>query len=153
MNRGGYVDVEGAFGLVADVDGAAVSLAVTTPKTLVAITDPAGASADFDADAPEVLANAAANTEFRGVALAPTAVTGPSVYVRTPVSGAATAVGTSVKVSAYVDSPDGVGSCQGQARLRRLRQRDQGCRQRLDRDRTDHGPRDRCSNADGERHR
>ena len=51
-----------------------------------------------------------ANTEFRGVALAPTAVTGPSVYVRTPVSGAATAVGTSVKVSAYVDSPDGVGS-------------------------------------------
>jgi hypothetical protein len=102
--------VAGAFGLVADVDGAAVSLAVTTPRTLLSITDTNGASATFTPDDPVTLATATTNTEFRGVALAPSAVAGPSVYVRTPVTGSSTPAGTSIKVSAYVDSPDGVDS-------------------------------------------
>jgi hypothetical protein len=68
----GYLDVEGATGLVADVDGSAVSLAVTTPTELVALSDPNGAGSTFAAAEPRVLATAPANTEFRGVALAPT---------------------------------------------------------------------------------
>ncbi len=68
----GFVDVEGATGLVADVDGGQVSLAVTTPTQLLALTDPNGAGATFDPSDPAVLATAGANTEFRGVALAPT---------------------------------------------------------------------------------
>lgn len=106
----GYIDVEGAFGLVADVEGDVVSLAVTTPKQLLSITDTTGGAATFTPDDPEVLATAAANTEYRGVALAPSAVTGPSVYLRTPVAATAIAAGTAIKVSALVDSPDGVGS-------------------------------------------
>ena len=70
--RDGYVDVEGATGLVADVEGDQVSLAVTTPSQLLLLTDPAGSSDTFEVDAPVVLATAPANTEFRGVALAPT---------------------------------------------------------------------------------
>lgn len=68
----GYVDVPGATGLVADVEGNQVSLAVTTPSQLLLLTDANGSSTSFDVDAPTVLATAAANTEFRGVALAPT---------------------------------------------------------------------------------
>ena len=70
--RSGYVDVDGATGLVADVQGAAVSLAVTTPTQLLTLSDPNGAGAAFTPTAPTVLATAAAGTEFRGVALAPT---------------------------------------------------------------------------------
>ena len=70
--RSGYVDVDGATGLVADVQGAAVSLAVTTPTQLLTVSDPNGADAAFSPTAPTVLATAAAGTEFRGVALAPT---------------------------------------------------------------------------------
>ncbi|WP_028636321.1 hypothetical protein [Nocardioides sp. URHA0032] len=68
----GHVDVEGATGLVADVSGGQVSLAVTTPTELLALTDPNGAGNAFDPSNPTVLATADANTEFRGVALAPT---------------------------------------------------------------------------------
>jgi hypothetical protein len=68
----GYVDVEGATGLVADVEGGTVSLAVTTPTQLLTLSDAAGSSATFDPTDTEVLATAPANTEFRGVALAPT---------------------------------------------------------------------------------
>lgn len=68
----GYVDVDGATGLVADVDGGKVSLAVTTPSQLLLLTDPSGAGTTFDPTGPKVLATAPANTEFRGVALAPT---------------------------------------------------------------------------------
>ena len=57
-----------------------------------------------------MLATAAANTEFRGVALAPTSADGPSVFVRTPGAGATVALGGTVPVTAYVDSPVGVGS-------------------------------------------
>jgi hypothetical protein len=76
----GYVDVAGAFGVVADVTGSAVSLAVTTPTQLITLTDPSGPAASFTPSAPTVLATAATNTEFRGVALAPTAAAGPSAY-------------------------------------------------------------------------
>jgi hypothetical protein len=106
----GDVDVPGAFGIVADVTGDSVSLAVTTPTQLVTLTDPAGSSASFSATTPHVLATAAAKTEFRGVALAPTAAPGPSVYVRTPGVGATLPVGQTVPVTAYVDSPAGVGT-------------------------------------------
>ncbi|WP_151084539.1 Ig-like domain-containing protein [Nocardioides cynanchi] len=106
----GYVDVEGAFGIVADVQGASVSLAVTTPTSLVTLTDPAGAAASFAPSAPTVLATAAPNTEFRGVALAPTAAAGPSVFLRTPAAGSSVPLGGTVKVSAYVASPAGVGA-------------------------------------------
>jgi hypothetical protein len=83
----GSAAVEGATGLVADVDGAAVSLAVTTPTKLLALSDPAGSAATFTPAAAVTLATAPANTEFRGVALAPTAEPGPSVFVRSPASG------------------------------------------------------------------
>ncbi len=108
----GYVDVAGAFGVVADVTGSSVSLAVTTPTQLVTLTDPSGPAASFTPSAPTVLATAATNTEFRGVALAPTAAAGPSVYVRSPLVKATVALGGTAQVTAYVDSPDGVGSVQ-----------------------------------------
>jgi hypothetical protein len=108
----GYVDVPGAFGVVADVTGSSVSLAVTTPTTLVTLTDPSGPAASFTPSAPTVLASAAANTEFRGIALAPTADPGPSVYVRSPLVNATVALGGTAQVTAYVDSPVGVGSVQ-----------------------------------------
>ncbi len=57
--RSGYVDVEGATGLVADVQGAAVSLAVTTPTQLLTLSDPNGADAAFAPSATTVLATAA----------------------------------------------------------------------------------------------
>lgn len=99
----GSVDVPGATGLVADVQSGAVSLAVTTPTQLVALDDPAGASASFSPADPQVLATAPAGTEFRGVALAPTAAVGPSVFVRTPTRGSTVSIsGTTVPVTAYV---------------------------------------------------
>jgi hypothetical protein len=104
----GDVDVPGAFGVVADVTGNSVSLAVTTPTKLVTLTDGNGSSTSFSPTTPSVLANAPANTEFRGVALAPTSAAGPSVYVRTPGVGASVAIGGTVPVTAYVDSPVGV---------------------------------------------
>jgi hypothetical protein len=106
----GSVDVPGAFGVVADVQSGAVSLAVTTPTQLITLSDPSGAAATFASTTPTVLATAAANTEFRGVALAPTAAAGPSVFVRTPGVGAAVPIGATVPVTAYVDSPVGVGT-------------------------------------------
>lgn len=111
----GFVDIDGAFGLVADVDGAAVSLAVTTPTQLVSVTDPAGASSAFNPSTPDVLATASAKTEFRGVALAPTAAPGPSLFVRKPATDSNVDLSTgTVTVSALVDSPDGVDSVTAQ---------------------------------------
>ncbi|GAA3818123.1 hypothetical protein [Nocardioides panacisoli] len=98
----GSVDVPGVSGLVADVDGSSVSLAVTTPAKLLALTDPSGAGSTFGAGAPTVLASAAAGTEFRGVALAPTADPGPSLFVRTPTRDATVSIGgATVPVTAY----------------------------------------------------
>lgn len=74
-----YIDVPGISGLVADRSGATVSLAVTTPTQLLLVTDPSGASTTaFAPAAPTVLATAPANSEFRGVALAPTGVLNPA---------------------------------------------------------------------------
>ncbi|MCW2794838.1 hypothetical protein [Nocardioides sp.] len=102
----GSAAVEGATGLVADIDGAAVSLAVTTPAKLIAINDPAGSGTTFTPATPITLATAPANTEFRGVALAPTSAPGPSVYVRTPGAGDTVDLGTStIPVKAYIDGP------------------------------------------------
>jgi len=101
--KAGSIDVEGAFGLVADVQNGVASLAVTTPDALLSITDAHAAESGFAAEAPVVLASAEAGTEFRGVALAPTATSGPSVYVRQPVT--ATSVSRAeagLKISAYV---------------------------------------------------
>lgn len=99
----GSIDVPGISGLVADVDGAAVSLAVTTPGKLLALSDPNGNSSTFTAGAPTTLASAPAGTEYRGVALAPTADPGPSLFVRTPSRGSTVAISTAtVPVTAYV---------------------------------------------------
>lgn len=74
-----FIDVPGISGLVADQDGASVSIAVTTPSELLLVTDPSGASSTtFDPAAPTVLSTAPTGTEFRGVALAPTGVLNPS---------------------------------------------------------------------------
>ena len=104
----GYVDVPGAFGVVADVQSNTVSLAVTTPTQLITVTDSNGSSTGFTHSAPAVLATAPAKTEFRGVALAPTSAPGPSVYVRSPLVGGSVVLGGTVGVTAYVDSPAGV---------------------------------------------
>jgi hypothetical protein len=101
----GDEDVPGAFGVVADVNGGAVSLAVTTPTKLVTLTDPNGAATTFSPTSPQTLASAPNNTEFRGVALAPTSAAGPSVFVRTPGAGAAIPKAATVSVTAYVASP------------------------------------------------
>ncbi|GAB4006993.1 hypothetical protein [Nocardioides ultimimeridianus] len=100
----GSVDVPGATGLVADVQSGAVSLAVTTPTQLIALDDPTGASVSSVPADPQILATAPTGTEFRGVALAPTAAAaGPSVFVRTPTRGATVSIsGTTVPVTAYV---------------------------------------------------
>jgi hypothetical protein len=100
----GDVDVPGAFGVVANVTGNSVSLAVTTPTQLVTLTDPNGAAASFSPTATTVLATAGANTEFRGVALAPTAAVGPSAFIRTPGVGSTVTLGSTLSVKAYAAS-------------------------------------------------
>ena len=55
----GDVDVAGAFGVVANVTGNSVSLAVTTPTQLVTLTDSNGSATTFTPTTPTVLANAA----------------------------------------------------------------------------------------------
>ncbi len=110
-SKAGYLDVPGATGLVADKSGASVTLAVTTPGKLLAITDPANGAATFSPAAPSTLASAPANTEFRGVALAPTAADGPSVFVREPVTtDAVSLAGASATVSALVTAGTTVSS-------------------------------------------
>jgi hypothetical protein len=110
----GYVDVPGAFGVVADVQGNTVSLAVTTPTQLITVSDTNGSSTGFTHTGPTVLATAATNTEFRGAALAPTSAAGPSVYLRTPAADADVVLGGTVSITAYVDSPAGVDSVEAQ---------------------------------------
>ena len=103
----GFVDLPGAFGVVADVQGGSVSLAVTTPTQLVTLTDPNGAAASFAPTGKAVLATAAANEEFRGVALAPTSTAGPSAFLRTPAPGATVALGGTVPVTTYAATASG----------------------------------------------
>jgi hypothetical protein len=108
-----YVDVPGAFGVVADQQGNTVSLAVTTPTQLITFSDTNGSSTGFTHTTPTVLASAAANTEFRGVALAPEdSNAGPSLFVHSPGIGASVPLGGTVAVTSYVASPNGVASVQ-----------------------------------------
>ncbi|MFL6159617.1 MAG: hypothetical protein ACJ72D_26320, partial [Marmoricola sp.] len=82
----GSLDVPGIQGLVANKTGTnpngAVELAITTPTQLLAKTDSSAATGTLTAGAPSVLASAGANTEFRGVALAPTGTNGPVPFFR-----------------------------------------------------------------------
>ena len=98
-NRAGFVDVPGAFGLVADNNGGSVSLAVTTPTKLLLLTDPTGSAAGFSPAPPTTLATAATNTEFRGVALAPVPIPAPTLAVSTPANLASYTFGGSIPVS------------------------------------------------------
>ena len=142
----GYVDVPGAFGVVANVTRRTRSASPSPrPTQLLTLTDPNGSAASFTPSTPSVLATAAANTEFRGVALAPTAAAGPSAFVRTPGVGATVALGGTVPVTAYVASAGARTSHAGpgQARQRRLRHRDP-VRPPLDRPGPDHRPRPRA---------
>jgi hypothetical protein len=100
----GFVDAPGALGLVAHVTGTSVSLAITTPTQLLSLTDANGPAASFSPGKPSVLATAAPNTEFRGVALAPTSAAGPSAFVRTPGPGATVTRGASAVVKVYAAS-------------------------------------------------
>ena len=104
-SRLGAIDVAGVTGLVANLSAGNVSLALTTPTQLLTVSDAGAANTTFAPAAPTVLATASADTEFRGVALAPTGTTGPSLYLRTPVRNSSTDISTSsVSVSALVDS-------------------------------------------------
>jgi hypothetical protein len=102
----GFVDVPGALGIVANVTGNSVSLAVTTPTQLVSLTDPNGSAGTFSLSTPPaVIATAPANTEFRGVARAlTTTAVGPSAFVRTPGAGASITLGTTAPVTVYAAS-------------------------------------------------
>ncbi|MDX6202966.1 MAG: hypothetical protein QOJ83_2466 [Frankiales bacterium] len=107
----GSVALDGAFALTATRSGTTVSLAVTTPTGLYSLSDGNGAASTFPATTPVLLASAPANTAFRGVALAPTAPTSPTVFLHTPALGQRVAgtVGT-VSLSADVTSAKGVKS-------------------------------------------
>lgn len=85
--KDGAVALDNAFALTATKAGGAVSLAVTTPAGLFSLNDTNGASTSFSPAAPVHLASAGANTAFRGVALAPTAPTSPTVFVHNPALG------------------------------------------------------------------
>jgi hypothetical protein len=99
------LDLEGITGLVANASSGNVSLAITTPTTLVKVLDVnAGTSSSVGGATP--LATATAGTEFRGIALAPTGTPGPSTFVRSPATGSTVNISSSgVPVSAYVKSP------------------------------------------------
>jgi hypothetical protein len=99
--------VDGVSGLVGSLDNGSVSLALTTPSKLVKVLD-AGASGLATLGAPGTIATAAAGTEFRGLALAPTGTPGPSAFVRSPASGKTVNISSSgVPVSVFAKSPSG----------------------------------------------
>ena len=106
----GSYDVPGVFGLVADKSGSKATLAVTTPTQLIALEDANAAASSF-APTSTTLATAASGTEFRGVALAPTATAGPSLFVRKPVTASNVGLASAgVPVSALADGPDPITS-------------------------------------------
>lgn len=107
--RAGYLDVPGAFGLVADKSGDGATLAVTTPTELIAISDPEAGASSFAGTDTTTLATAPSGTEFRGVALAPTAAAGPSLFVRKPVSASSVKLASAgVPVSVLADGPSAI---------------------------------------------
>jgi len=101
----GSFEVDEALGIAASNAGSVVTLVVTTPDSLVKLTDTVGTSGTFS-PTKSVIASADANTEFRGVVLAPEDPEGPSVLLRTPkVDAQLAATVNAVKVSVDVDSP------------------------------------------------
>ncbi|MGY2873118.1 hypothetical protein ACVW00_000308 [Marmoricola sp. URHA0025 HA25] len=98
----GWIDVPGILGLVAHPAGSTVELAITTPKELLTKTDAASATSVLTAGAPTHLVDAPANTEFRGVALAPTGTDGPLLLPHLPAAGTAYTIGATIPVSATV---------------------------------------------------
>ncbi|WP_370247986.1 hypothetical protein [Nocardioides sp.] len=111
--KSGDLDVAGVSGLVADVEGSAVNLAVATPTQVLAISDTNGAGTGFSPAAPTVLETAPTNTEYRGIALAPTGDLGPSAFFRTPAAGSVVSIGAATApVSVYVASPRAVSGVQ-----------------------------------------
>src|SRR4051794_10812934 len=69
-------DVAGISGLVASINSGNVSVAVTTPTTLIGVLDAGAAAGGNTLGTPATLATAPGGTEFRGVALAPTGTPG-----------------------------------------------------------------------------
>jgi hypothetical protein len=107
--KAGSVAVDGAFGLVATPSGnvdnpTEVALAVSTRDAIWTLTDPDGSnSSDFTPSAgPTQFVTAPAGTEFRGLALAPTQPTGPTVLLRAPTPNK-TVAGTSTKLAVTAD--------------------------------------------------
>jgi len=72
------VGVSGFSGLAASVSGTTVTVFATTPATLYTLTDTSGPDATMTGTFA-ALATAPANEAYRGVALAPTPLPGPSV--------------------------------------------------------------------------
>jgi hypothetical protein len=104
----GDVDLEEGFGLTAFQDGSIVTLVATTPTSIVKLVDNNAAATSF-APTVSTVAEAAANTEFRGIAQAPVDPQGPSIIVRKPVVDAKVkATATKVAVSADVAGPKAI---------------------------------------------
>jgi hypothetical protein len=101
----GTVDLEEGFGLTAFQDGSVVTLVATTPTSIVKLVDGSAATTSF-APTVSTVAEATANTEFRGIAQAPVDPAGPSVIVRNPVvDSTVAATATQVSVAADVSGP------------------------------------------------
>lgn len=109
----GTVALDGALGLAAVPTGTdhEVSIVVTTTKGLYTLTDPDGTDdSAFDAT-PSQIASAPAKDEFRGVAIAPAVLTGPSIVVDSPAANGKVTQGTgTIHFSAQVADADGVAS-------------------------------------------
>ncbi|MBV9099132.1 MAG: hypothetical protein JO079_13855 [Frankiaceae bacterium] len=111
--KAGSVAIDGAESLVASAAGSVVSLAVTTPSSVVTLTDPNGTdSGSFTpSTTPAVLATAPSGTEFRGIALAPTAPANPTAFLRAPdVSTTVSALADALPVAVDAYSPHGIAS-------------------------------------------
>jgi hypothetical protein len=108
----GTIALDGALGLAAaPTTGNGVSLAVTTTNGLYTFTDPDGTATSGFSGSPIKIASAPSKTQFRGVAIAPVAPTGPSIVVESPAAGVKVAATTrSLAFSADVASPDGIAS-------------------------------------------
>jgi hypothetical protein len=106
----GTIALDGALGLAAaPTTGNGVSLAVTTTTGLYTFTDPDGTATSGFSGSPIKIASAPTKTQFRGVAIAPVAPTGPSIVVESPAAGAKVPATTkSLAFSAEVASPDGI---------------------------------------------
>ncbi|MEI6624673.1 MAG: hypothetical protein WCP28_22520, partial [Actinomycetes bacterium] len=79
----GTVPVEGLLGVAATTSAGAVTLFATTGHALLKLTEATAVSDTFNVVQAQ-LVTAPADTQFRGVAFAPTSFSGPSLIIRTP---------------------------------------------------------------------